>query len=131
MAIKPSSDPETSLDPKNWLLEEFNSDPVREGARLTKSGSHPGETNHQDAIQCKTGIAAQRGLPKETGCEREGKYASKAMTMAPVSNHREQSRVKGASAFDSGIWRKGEGLIKSEEGVSVVTDSKGGDNSSR
>ncbi|KAJ9067749.1 hypothetical protein DSO57_1036052 [Entomophthora muscae] len=76
---------------------------VREGDRLTKSGFYPGGINHQDAIQCKTGIAAQRGLPKETRCERRGKYASKAMTMAPVSNHREQSQVKGASVFDSGI----------------------------
>ncbi|KAJ9070703.1 hypothetical protein DSO57_1004934 [Entomophthora muscae] len=80
---------------------------VREGARLTKSGSHPSGTNHQDAIQCKTGIATQRGLPKETGCERGGKYTSKAMTKAPVSNHREQSQVEGASASNSGIWCKG------------------------
>ncbi|KAJ9083306.1 hypothetical protein DSO57_1035998 [Entomophthora muscae] len=39
----------------------------KRGARLTKSGSHPDGIIHQDAIQCRTGMAAQRGLSKEAG----------------------------------------------------------------
>ncbi|KAJ9063585.1 hypothetical protein DSO57_1039381 [Entomophthora muscae] len=38
--------------------------PLREGAKLTKFGSHPGKTNHQDAAQWSTGIDNLERGPK-------------------------------------------------------------------
>ncbi|KAJ9089693.1 hypothetical protein DSO57_1010190 [Entomophthora muscae] len=38
---------------------------MREGAKLTNFGSHPGETNHQDVTQWSTGISALRGDQRE------------------------------------------------------------------